>query len=326
MTEHIMEIFDRNKELLAVLNQAVLFFRECDYKEALALVADAANGIQAVADLVLNENQYFKNVSMESVTEMLSGIVEAKKGRDYILLADLLELQVVRFLCNIQTFIVEHEDFSAFDGEDYQQNLDALERKLRRSTALFIRDPAERRTRYGRLLRLLAADLYPDQLLTQGYRVEFTSCGEMTLAVPDLWGNSIYLHTNHHVSQEAFLLARKWLMPGAKKYIVYGFGMGYVAKKLLELVGGDVWVEVYENDLNVLKLSCAFSDIGNFIADRRLRLVYDPDCTLIGKALSRRDERTQVCIHYPSLCHLLDEESREMLLDYIPWARVVEEC
>ncbi len=126
MTEHIMGIFDRNKELLAVLNQAVLFFRECDYKEALALVADAANGIQAVTDAVLMENEYFKNVSMESVTEMLSGIVEAKKNRDYILLADLIELQAVRFLCNIQTFIVEHEDFSAFDGEDYQQNLDAL--------------------------------------------------------------------------------------------------------------------------------------------------------------------------------------------------------
>lgn len=326
MTEHIMMIFDRNKELLAVLSQAVLFFRECDYKEALELVADAADGIQAVTDAVLMENQYFKNVSMESVTEMLSGIVEAKKNRDYILLADLLELQVVRFLCNIQTFIVEHEDFSAFDGEDYQQNLDVLERKLRRSTALFIKEPQERRERYSRLLRLLEADLYADQLLAQGYRVEFTSCGEMTVAVPDLWGNSIYLHTNHHVFSEAFLLARKWVVPGAKKYIVYGFGMGYVVKELLRLVGDDVRVEVYENDLNLLKLACAFSDVGDFIVDKRLRLVYDPDCTLVGRALEGKDEKTQVCIHYPSLCHLVDGENREMLLDYVPWARIVEEC
>lgn len=326
MTEHIMEIFQQNKELLSALGQVVIFFRECDYEKALALVADTAEGIRTVTDAVVAEEQYFKNVSVESVAEMISGIVAAKKNRDYILLADLLELQVMRFLCNIQTFIIEREDFSAFDEGDYQKNLEALDRKLRRSTTLFVKDADERKQRYSRILRLLEADLYPEQLLAQGYCVEFTSCGEMTAGVPDIWGNTIYLHTNHHVSQEAFLLARSWMVPGAKKYVVFGFGMGYVVKKLLELVESDVWVEVYENDMNLLKLACAFSDVGGFIADKRLRLVYDPDCTLIRKALKQKDGQTQVCIHYPSLCHLMGEENREMLLDYVPWARVIEQC
>lgn len=326
MTDHIMKIFQQNKELLAALNQAVILFRECDYEEALMLVADTAEGIRTATDAVLSEAQYFKNVSVESVTEMLSGIVEAKKNKDYILLADLLELQMVRFLCSIQTLIVEREDFCAFDEEDYQKNIQEMELKLRRSTAHFIKDVGERRLYYGKLLRFLQADLYPEQLLAQGYCVEFTSCGEMTAGVPDVWGNTIYLHTNHLVAQEAFLLARKWMAPGAKKYIVYGFGMGHVVRKLLELVPGDVRVEVYENDMNLLKLACAFTDVGTWIADKRLRIVYDPECALIRKALQHREGQTQVCIHYPSLCHLVGEESREMLLDYVPWARKIEEC
>ena len=110
--------------------------------------------------------------------------MEAEKSRDYILLADLIELQVVRFLCNIQTLIVEREDFCAFDEEIYQKNLDAMKRKISRSTALFVRDAQERELRIGQVLRLLEADLYPEQLLEQGYCVEFTSCGEMTVGVP----------------------------------------------------------------------------------------------------------------------------------------------
>ncbi len=326
MTEHIMEIFQQNKELLAALNQALLYFREFDYEKALALVADTAEGIRLVTDAVLSEKEYFKNVSVESVTEMFSGIVEAKKNKDYILLADLLELQMVGFLCSIQRLIVQHEDFSAFDEEDYQKNLEQLEQKLHSSTALFVEDTDERRIQYGRVLRLLEADLYPEQLLMQGYCVEFTSCGEMTAGALDIWGNTIYLHTNHYVAQEAFLLARRWMVPGAKKYVVYGFGMGYVVRALLQLVESDVWVEVYENDMNILKLACAFTDVGSWIADKRLRLVYDPDCTFIRRALEGKEEQTQVCIHYPSLCHLVGEENREMLLDYVPWARKVEQC
>ncbi|MDE7325216.1 MAG: hypothetical protein K2N63_02895 [Lachnospiraceae bacterium] len=324
MTDHIMGIFQRNKELLAKLTRAVIYFRECDYEKALELVAETKEGIRAVTDAVLAGTQYFEHVSVESVAEMLSGITQAEKKRDYILLADLLELQVVRFLCNIQTLIVEREDFCAFDEDAYQKNLEAMKRKISRSTALFVRDGQERELRIGQVLRLLEADLYPEQLLEQGYCVEFTSCGEMTVGVPDIWGETIYLHTNHHVAQESFLLARSWLLPEAKKYVIFGFGMGYVVRSLLELLPEDAVVVVYENDMNLLKLACAFTDTGSLLADRRLRVVYDPDCRFIRGALRNKDRETKVCVHYPSLCHLVQQESREMLLDYLPWARSLE--
>lgn len=57
MTEHIMEIFQQNKELLSALGQVVIFFRECDYEKALALVADTAEGIRTVTDAVVAEEQ-----------------------------------------------------------------------------------------------------------------------------------------------------------------------------------------------------------------------------------------------------------------------------
>ena len=48
-----------------------------------------------------------------------------------------------------------------------------------------------------------------------------------------------------NVAQESFLLARSWLHPGAKKYLVYGFGMGYVIRSLLELLPEDAVVVVW---------------------------------------------------------------------------------
>ena len=110
------------------------------------------------------------------------------------------------------------------------QNVQGLEEVFGDSSE-YVQDVAE----------YLDSGLSPEQLLEQGYRVEFTTCGEMTVSAPKLSGNTIYLHTNHRIAQEAMLLAKKWQQSGKTRYVVYGFGMGYVVRELLSILpGGEV--------------------------------------------------------------------------------------
>lgn len=325
MTDGILKIFQGNKELLKKIDRAIVFFREEEYESALSIVADMMDEIRSMTDAVIQDRKYFRLVSTDSVVEMLTGIVNAKKNADYILLADLLELQMVSFICGVQELIIGKEDFCVYDEQADRDNRYEVKAKLQNVRGLeeilgdasgYVQDVAE----------YLDSGLSPEQLLEQGYRVEFTTCGEMTVGAPNLSGNTIYLHTNHRIAQEAMLLAKKWRQSGKTRYVVYGFGMGYVVRELLSILPDGAVVEAYESDINLLKLACAFSDIGVWVKDERLRLIYDPECNFISRRLQQFNAEDLVCVYYPSLCCLKDEESREMLLDFLPWARRIEQC
>lgn len=328
MTDNIKQIFLSNRILLAKLDQAIYYFREEEYGKALPIVADTMDAIRNMTDAVLTNRTYFNLVSTDSVLEMLEGIIEAQKNKDYVLLADLLELQMASFICNVQELIINKEEFCVFDGALDEEN----RRRMRlQFTALtgkkdFQKEWNSKSDYLAGAIHSLDEELHPEKLLEEGYRVEFAACGEMTVGVSSREGRTIYLHTNHRVAQEAFLLAEKWMEPGKKHYLVYGFGMGYVVRELLFLLPEDAEIEVFESDMNILKLACAFSDMRDWLEDARLHVIYDPGCDFLSGRLQKLCTEDKVCIHYPSLCHLKEEDSREMLLDFLPWARKIEQC
>lgn len=325
MKEGILEIFQGNRELLKKIDRALVYFREQEFEKALVLVAEMTDDIRRMTDAVIQNRQYFELVSTDSVLEMLTGIVNAKKNRDYILLADLLELQMVSFICGVQELIITREDFSVFDERAEKRNRGMVKKKLLEAMTLEELFLQEAPQYAAKVAGEMDEELSPQELLEGGYRVEFTTCGEMTVGCPDRDGNTIYLHTNHCITRESMMAAGKWLKPDKKRYIVYGLGLGYVVREMLLELPKQAVLEVYESDMNLIKLACAFADVDSWIEDERLRLIYDPDCDYISRRLQQFDAGDAVCIHYPSLCCVNDEESREMLLDFLPWARRMEQ-
>ena len=99
--------------------------------------------------------------------------------------------------------------------------------------------------------------------------------------------------------------------------------MGYHIEEMLHL-SPDSAIEIYESDMNILKLSCAFSKIENLLRDVEVRLIYDPDGTLIQNRLKEKQRREVVCVHYPSLRNVKDEKLRKALSRYIPWVKLIE--
>ena len=323
MRENIRAIFEQNTELIRRTEIALQYYREQQYDKALGLTAQAIDQLRDISEAIFSDREYFAAVSDASVAEMLNGLLQTKKKKDYVLLADLFEMQLLTFLYGIQELILNKEDYMEYDDAAYAKRTGLMKEKLAESIRGGEPDADAEERFLLNANALLDAPLEPEQLLNDGYRVEFTSSGRMTVAIRDREGRDLYLHSNGNVSKEAFLLAKHWTEKAAETYIIYGLGMGYHIEEMLHL-SPDSEIEIYESDMNILKLSCAFSRIENLLQDVGVRLIYDPDGTRIQKRLKEKQRKEAVCVHYPSLRNVKDEKQRKALSRYIPWVKLIE--
>jgi hypothetical protein len=164
------------------------------------------------------------------------------------------------------------------------------------------------------LCELIYHGTSPFELAEQGYEVEFSSCGLMTLAMTDKLGR-YYLHSNGRISEEAFTLASSWYDEETTGYIVYGLGLGYHVRELMQL-DNNISIEIYEADINILKLAAAYTRLANVINKPNIRLVYDPIHKHLLKRLTKLKQDEKFIIHYPSLRNVRDLAIKEKLENY----------
>lgn len=286
MTPQVKTLFQTNVELLEIVDKAIVYFREQDYQRALEFMPEVSEKMRHVIDGLLAENEYFELVSTESLTEMLEGIVEASRAEDYVLLADLLELQLCTLLCNVQELIMKKEDYAFFSEAMYQEQCAAMIKKLAAGGTVHPET-------------LFETPLDPEKLLEQGYRVEVTSCGLMTVAVATDRG-SVYLHSNNKVGLEAFMVARGFARQDAETYLVKGFGMGYHVVELSKQKPL-AKIEVFESDGQVLKLACAFSPLKKLLENENISICYDEDGAAWHDRVENLKDTEAVCLHMPSV-------------------------
>lgn len=298
-------IFQKNTELLGLLDKVIHYVREQNYDKALAIVADTIDKITFIVEAIIEDRQYFKLVSTESLLEMVTGIINAKKNKDYILLADLYEMKLLDFLNSIQAIIINQEEL-IYNEEKYEKTIRLLSR--------------ENPNLYNSLMEAMN----PDDLLAMGYRVEFSSCGLMTLGAENK-GDSFYFHTNNRIINEAFLLANSWFKEDVNNYVIYGFGFGYHITELTKLAR-TAKIEIFESDCNVLQLACAFTDMEQILNNPNVTIIYDPEFNRLQVRLMSLTKEDAFEIHYPSYKNIKNEKAKNMLEAYLPWARMLEYC
>lgn len=305
MTENIRSIFEHNMMLLGDMDKSVYYFREQQYDKALSFVANSIDQIKFIIEAIITDREYFNLVDTESMIEMLTGILEAKKNKDFVLLADLLELQLINFLIGVQELIISKEEIT-FNEENYKENIKLL-------FELGVGLPEQTKE-----------PINPVKLLESGYRVEFTSGGQMTLAAEND-GAKFYFHTNSRIQSEAFLLARHWYQRDVKKYILYGFGMGYHIKEL-QAMTIEAEIEIYEADRNVLQLACAFTDVKELLLNRQIKLIFDPTLELLKQRVASLEPEEVFLVHYPSYKNIRSSEAKEILEVALPWSKTIDAC
>lgn len=354
MNEKLHALFLSNIKLLAYVDRAICCFRMSMYDRALEMISLTGDGISGICDAVIKDRDYFSDFSTESVEEILTKLLEAKQARDYTLLADLYEMQLAPFICSVQETIIKREDLLVFDEDSYKKNIKTMRAKIDvsmlrydadlppvgkpGSEAYLAHEDERERFRVNRNA-LLEEPMLPEQLLAQGYTVEFTSSGLMTLRAPlkstasgdqaetkrtassDKEAGSIYLHTNMRVINEGFMLAGSWYSKDITEYDVVGLGLGYHAAELVNLAPSSR-ITVYESDMNIIKLYCAFTDAG-LLMDPNVFIIYDPDLKLLDRKLEEDRKSRKVCIHYPSFRRMPHTTG---LSELVPWSGLVEKC
>jgi hypothetical protein len=302
LTENVRSIFQTNIHLLGEIDKSVYYFREQQYGKALSFVVNSIDQINMALESIIKNREYFNLVDTKSMLKMLTGILAAQKNKDYILLADLLELQLVNFLIGVQELIISKEEI-IFDEDSYKESIALL---LEREAGF----PEEVKEPIDTAL-----------LLANGYRVEFTSCGLMTLAAENE-GTEFYFHTNSKVLSEAFLLARRWYREEIKRYIIFGFGMGYYIKELHRLAP-EAELVIYETDCNVVQLACAFTDVRELLQSNRIKLIFDPELNLFLDRIAELSTEETFHINYPSYMNIRSKEGKKLLETKLSWSEVI---
>ncbi len=292
MLKLIQQTLQTNSTLIELIDKIIFHLHTQNYDKALRISAvllrhmDAGMGqLQAVTD----EERILE------LNGILEGIFLTQNSKDYVLQADLYELQLRRYFIRLQEDIISMDDFTYGDSV-FESNRAIIHQA----------DPE--------LCELIYQGGLPFGLAEQGYEAEFSSCGLMTLALTDAVGR-YYMHSNSRVSKEAFTLASSWYEDDITHYVLYGFGLGYHVRELARL-DDSVQIDVYEADINILKLAAAYTDIGVLMNNHSVRIIYDPSHIQMLHRLKDLKEEERFIIHSPSLRNVKYQNIKERMENY----------
>ncbi len=299
MQEQIRIIFRNNIEVIEYSDKAISYFKRQNYHLALVFATRTIDAIQAMVEDVIACQTYFNEhgsiVIPHHILEMLENLLATLENRDYILFTDLLELQFNPFIISLQEEVVRKEG-NTFGIFQYEDNMKLLEHKDER------------------LAKTLKNIVSPGRLMDEGYNMEYTSCGLMTMALFD-GQQKYYVHSNGQVMKEARILAEEWFHPDKFEYIIYGLGLGYHVKELLSL-DETLTIKVFESDINVIQMAIAFTDMKLLLTNDRVQIIYDPKFEKYSYFLKNIGESIVNVIHYPSIRNIKNMQIREQLEDY----------
>lgn len=305
------QIKESNTKILKRCHRAVESIRMQQYLYGIRHTKAVIDLLSHNMDAVLGEKDFFNQnmvlVDENAIAGMLAEMLRAMEERDYVYLADLLEMQCIPFVKALQEYLVSAAEVT-IDEDRIRSNL----------AGLFKYEPAlARKLGYAEENGQVQFDLdafaeMVNKGAAEGYLPEYTSCGEMTLRI-EREGRASYLHTNGMVFEEAGRLAEGWVEEDCYCYRIYGLGLGWHIEAMLEWEEA-VSVTVYESDWNILVMAAAFSNMGQWISDR-VHIIYDRDFSAISK-IPASEPKEKFLVYYPSLCTISQSSCREWLEDY----------
>ncbi len=236
----------------------------------------------ALIEAETREHGIFPDANCLALT--ISQILESEAAKDYIMVADYLELSFKPMILQIQDGL--RAVFGNI-GATYIKGVEAA--------------------------NLLASEVLARQLRdVKPYELEETSTGYATLALEDSIGR-YYCHSNVDPVSEADELINDYYDPRYEEYILIGTGLGYL---ILSLFKRDAFsrLTVYESDKRMLKSMISYHDVSAFIKSGRLRIVLDDKLEHLARAC--QSDTAKVIIHEPSIRNIRNDNMRTQLYRY----------
>lgn len=254
---------------------------------------------------------------MEGMAMMLQELQRAQGDRDYVMLADICELQMRPVFVSLEERLVSALGVH-IDEQLLKRNIKSCGEKMPQLLYSLLSEEVAREClqREGEISDAAMDWLVGkvEQCAGSGYVVEPTSCGYDTIAIRRE-GQSRYMHTNGNVVSEALSLAEEWLAQGKEAYIFYGLGMGYAYREMLSL-DDNISIQVVETSRELLLLAMVFAPLWELFDSGRFELLYDPTGHKIRKMSMGLSQEQGFYVFYPALQGIRKQALREQLETY----------
>lgn len=290
------EIYSANIELQNISNSIVKSVHRQNYDVALRKLNDFTKKLVKYLDACEEQKQAIGiDTSAYEIHVFLTNIINAQQAVDYILIADLIEMQMLPFLLELQGIMRDSCEVM-FCQENWDNNISWLRTK---NPALA--DSAEEEKN-----RWLQDD-------NSVYWIEPTGSGLFTMAGNDEKG-VYYFHSNTNPQTEACEFAERYYDVTLDEYIIYGFGLGYHCAALASMDEGQN-LYIYENSISIIVQSMMANSMDWLWRNNNIHLIYDPDLRQLSERLSSTQSdissETSFVIHYPSLRHIGNPDIRQ---------------
>ncbi len=294
------QIYSMNTSLQDIAGQIIRACHVQNYDKVVRTFTDLTNNLMLMLDAVLSDlsfyNQEMELVNPEGVSASLQDILVAQENKDFVLLADLLELQLIPFLQSVQEAIRTY-DVASTEPSVWECNMHAMKNKDKDLWKQLV----EYHEQY-------------EKAVTEGnwqgrHHLEDTNSGAYTMAGQDEQG-MYYYHSNVSPCKEAMDFAQYYYQPGYEEYVIWGLGLGYHVQEMVKLDDG-IAITIYESDLDVIYHCMQAVNMARYFTLPKIQLIYDPEFTKIIDTL--KNITKNFILHYPSLRHIENVHIREQM-------------
>ncbi len=283
-----MSLLELVKKIIHIMTEAELDFRAQNHFKGYR----NADLINRLLQRFLTDFQELE--CEELLTEYLSLLelaLDALEQQDSIQLADVYEEGFMPLLMQTQMILFELEENPLSDQWGKNRRL------VKQKDSELYRSILE------------ARDDIPDE-----YQLCWAKTGDLVLKkmVGEHW---VALNSSYNPWKEAGIYRRRFFDRDKRRYIVFGFGLGYHVEHLLREKGIKE-VVVVEHDIRQLAVALSYRDLSQLLQDERLKIVHTSDEKEYLDYLSKANQDTQYCIWYPSVQTIEKESLRKILEDY----------
>lgn len=291
-----IKLFYNNQQSIKLSYEIAESFRKQNFYIATSKLTKLLGNLDTVAGYIFSQEDY-KSLADE-LQLILPALLDAQDNCDYVLQADIIEGDLLPLLQKLQIAFQERDLVQVPDF--FEQNMNSL-----------------KEYDFG-LYKLLNKENLIDgknSLLSDKLTLSLAINGQPT-AQAFANGQSFYLYSSVNPEREASLLADS--LKQAEEYMVFGMELGYHVLALLNRYQS-ARVHVFESNIYLLHMAFTYIDWTTYIANGRMRVVYNDDLKQLVSELSGRFaemKNAELLVHYPAIKMIEDAQIRQLLEDF----------
>ena len=291
-----IKLFYNNQQSIKLSYEIVESFRKQNFYIATSELTKLLGNLDTVAGYIFSQEDY-KSLADE-LQLILPALLDAQDNCDYVLQADIIEGDLLPLLQKLQIAFQERDLVQVPDF--FEQNMSSL-----------------KEYDFGLYKLLNKENLIEEKnsLLSDKFTLSLAINGQPT-AQTFVNGQSFYLHSSVNPEREASLLADS--LKQAEDYMVFGMELGYHVLELLNR-HQSARVHVFESNIYLLHMAFTYIDWTTYIANGRMRVVYNDDLKQLVSELSGRFaemKNAELLVHYPAIKMIEDAQTRQLLEDF----------